>query len=284
MGRAPDNEASRSSGRAATNRSAWWAVVRFGVFVCLIGGLLSLAALPWVNLSWWKIFRRCVSIASVISLWLCIRKFERRSFESYGLSLHRGGGRQWLFGLLLGLGALGLMLGIGLATGLCRIALTPDRVKLYVVVLGFIPAVALISVLEELVFRGFILQQLLSQSRVVAVLASSTLYSLVHLKEPTLDVSTALQLGGLFLLGVALCLGYLRTGQLYLSMGLHAALAYGARVNKLLIEFTDLSLSWLAGTSRLVNGLAGWAMLLGIGGVLFWWKRLPTQGGRDERA
>ena len=284
MGQAPDNQADRSSRRAITSRSAWWAVLRFGVFVCLISGILSLVALPWVKLSWWRIFRRCVSIASVISLWLCIRKFERRSFASYGLSRHQGGGRQLLFGLLLGLGALGLMLGIGLATGLCRIALTPDRVKLYVVVLGFIPAVALVSILEELVFRGFILQQLLSQSRLVAVFASSTLYSLVHLKEPMFDVSTVLQLGGLFLLGVVLCLGYLQTGQLYLSMGLHAALAYGGRVNKLLIEFTDLSLSWLAGTSRLVNGLAGWVMLLGIGGVIFWGGRLSNQGGRDERA
>ena len=92
---------------------------------------------------------------------------------------------------------------------------------------------------------------------------------------------SALQLGGLFLLGEVLSLSYLRTGQLYLPMGLHAVLAYGVRVNKLLIEFTDLSLSWLVGTSRLVNGLASWVMLLGIGGIVFWRGRFSNEGGRD---
>ena len=273
---------SRSNrGRAA---AAWGSIVRFGALVFLISGILSVIALPWVKLPWWRIFRRCVSIASVISLWVCIRKFERRSFQSYGLSRGQGGWRQLVFGLLLGLGALGLMLAIGLATGLCRIALTPDRLKLYTVVLGFIPAVVLVSLVEELVFRGFILQQLLPSSRIIAVIASSVLYSLVHLKEPMFDLGTAMQLGGLFLLGVVLSLGYLRTHQLYLSMGLHAALAYGARVNKLVIEFTNLSLSWLVGTSRLVNGVMSWVALLGIGVIVFWWGRVFREGGQDGSA
>ena len=279
MGQALDSHTGPSKGR-----SAWWSIIRFGIFVILISGILSVAALPLVNLSWWKIFRRCVSIASVISLWICIRGFERRSFQSYGLSHHQGGGRQLLFGLLLGLGALALMLGIGLATGLCRIALSPDRLKLYTVVLGFLPAAVLVSIVEELVFRGFILQQLLASSRTVAVIASSALYSVVHLKEPMFDLGTALQLGGLFLLGAVLSLAYLRTGQLYLSMGLHAALAYGARVNKLVIGFTDLSPSWLVGTSRLINGLASWVMLLGIGGVIVWWSRVSNEGGQNGHA
>ena len=247
----------------------WWSIVRFGALVFLISGILSLIALPWVKLPWWRIFRRCVSVASVTSLWICIRKVEGRSFRSYGLSRRQGGSRQLVFGLLLGLGALGLMLGLGLITGQCRIALTPNHAKLYTVALGFLPGAVLVSLVEELVFRGFILQQLLSSSRGTAVVVSSALYSLVHLKEPTFDLGTAMQLAGLFLLGAVLSLAYLRTHQLYLSMGLHAALAYGARVNKLVIEFTNSSLSWLVGTSRLVNGFAGWAALLGIGGIVF---------------
>ena len=280
MGRATDSRLSPPSRRAASSRSAWWSVVCFGGFVFLISGILSIIALPWVTLPWWKIFRRCVSVASAISLWLCVRKLERRSFRSYGLPRHQGGGRQLLFGIGLGLGALGLMLAVGLATGLCRVALSPDRAKLYTVVLGFLPAVALVSILEELVFRGFILQQLLPSSRAAAILVSSALYSVVHLKEPMFNLGTALQLGGLFLLGVVLSLGYLRTRQLYLPMGLHASLAYGARVNKLLIEFTDSSLSWLVGTSRLINGVMSWVVLLGIGVIIFWWRR-TLKGGRD---
>mgnify|MGYP001607334867 CR=1 FL=1 len=64
MGRATDSRLSPPSRRAA-----WWSVLRFGGFVFLISGILSLVALPWVTLPWWKVFRRCVSVASVISLW-----------------------------------------------------------------------------------------------------------------------------------------------------------------------------------------------------------------------
>jgi membrane protease YdiL (CAAX protease family) len=247
--------------------------------VLLIGLALSLLIMPWVALSWWSIVRRCVSIAAALSLWLSIKRFERRSFRSYGLSVHGGGKRQFFFGLLLGLGTLGFMLGLGLVSGACRIDLTPDRLKLWRTVIGFIPAAVLVSFLEELVFRGFILQHLLACSKPLAVISSSTLYALVHLKTPTWTLATYLELGGLFLLGCVLALSYLRTRQLYLAIGLHAALAYGARVNKLLIEFLDPSISWLVGTSRLVNGLMSWVALLGVGGIVVWWARSSNGGG-----
>ena len=65
-------------------------------------------------------------------------------------------------------------------------------------------------------------------------------------------------------------------------MGLHAVLAYGARVNKLVIEFHDLSQSWLSGTSRLVNGLVGWIALGSIGALIWWWTRSRRLSERVE--
>lgn len=259
-----------------TCRSAWWAVGRFGLSVLLLSGVLTLAALPWVDLSWWKVFRRCASIASALSLWLCITRFEGRTVRSYGLPAWGGAGggkRQALFGLALGLGALGVMLGIGLASGAVRVEVTPDRVRLWRTVLGFVPVAALVSVLEELVFRGMLLQPLLACSTPLAVGVSSACYALVHLKAHGLMADTARELGGLVLLGVVLSLSYLRTRQLYLAIGLHAVLAYGARVNKLVIAFADPSSGWLTGTARLLDGVAGWAALAGIGGGVLWWTR-----------
>ena len=257
---------------------AWRAVGRFGLFILAISLVLSVIALPWSGLSWWKTIRRCVSIASAISLWLCIHVLERQSIRAYGFQEPRAGKRQLYFGLLLGASALSAMVLLGLLTGSCQIAVTANRVKLWVVVLGFIPAAGLVGVLEELVFRGFILQRLLPCSRVIAVIASSALYSVVHLKTMMFNSGTFLELGGLFLLGVVLSLSYLSTGQLYLSIGLHAVLAYGARVNKLVLAFTDTSQSWLVGTSRLVNGLASWAVLVILGGIVVWWARSSRAG------
>jgi len=105
----------------------------------------------------------------------------------------------------------------------------------------------------------------------LAVTVSSTLYAVVHLKTPEWTFLTALELGGLFLLGCLLAFCYLRTQQLYLAIGLHASLAYGARLNKLLIEFSDPSMAWLVGTSRLINGVASWIALLVIGAAIAWW-------------
>jgi membrane protease YdiL (CAAX protease family) len=231
----------------------------------------SLLALPWLDFSWWTIFRRCVSIGAALSLWVCVTKLERRTWRSYGVVAFRVGAPHLLFGMALGAVALSAMLALGLATGVCQLAVTPDRLKLWRTLIGFLPAAGLVGVLEELVFRGFILQHFLPCSRVLAVVVSSALYAVVHLKTTIWSLATGFELVGLALLGGVLALSYLRTGQLSLAIGLHAALAYGARVNKLLVAFPDPSLSWLIGTSRLVNGVVGWLILLGLGGIIMAW-------------
>lgn len=258
-------------------RTALLFVLRFGLYSVLISLLLSLVALLFVPLPWWRIFRRCASIGAFVSLWICVKKVEGRSLRSYGLS---GAGRwQILLGLLFGLSVLALMLGIGLASGVYVIELTPHPAKFWRVVLGFLPAALLISVLEELIFRGFLLQQLLSVSRPLAVILSSAIYAAVHLRSSTLTLATWMELGGLFLLGVVLSMSYLLTGRLYLSLGLHAALAYGARINKLLIGIPHTSLAWLVGTSRLVNGVMTWVAILLLAGLIAGWARISHQRG-----
>ena len=251
----------------------------FVLLVFLIAAGLSLLAQPWVDLSLWQIFRRCVSVAAGLSLWLIIRRLQNRSFGSYGLPGFREGRRDLYFGLALGVGTLLALLAFGLLTGACRIGVTPDRVRLWQTLLSFLPAALLVGVLEELVFRGLILQQLLGYSKPLAVLLSSASYSAVHLKTTTTGLAVWLELGGLFLLGAVLAFSYLRTGRLYLAVGLHATLAYGARVNKLLVAFPHPSLSWLIGTSRLVNGVFSWVVLLGIGSVIWLSTRRGRQGG-----
>ncbi len=255
---------------------AWWSVVRWSACMMLIAAVLSLLAHPWVHFSWWQTFRRCVSIASMLSLWWCVRRFERRSIQSYGLADFKSGKRQFVFGLCLGLATLGLLLLIGLASGVCRIGIFSDPSVFWLKLLGFLPAAVLIGVLEELIFRGFILQQLMRSSTFMAVLVSSVIYSLVHVRSSEWTLATFLQLVGLFLLACVLCFSYFRTCQLYLSIGLHASLAYGAGVNKLFLQFTapfSASFAWLTGTSRLINGLASWAALLVMAAAIAWWTR-----------
>lgn len=265
--------------RGAACSGAVWSLVQFGLCVVLISLVLSLLALPWFELSWWKIFRRCVSIAAAFSLWLWVRKLEGRTFRSYGFSAAAHGRRQLIFGVLLGLGALAFCFGLGLVSGACHVAVSSDRLRLWRTVIGFLPAAFLVSVLEELVFRGFILQRLLACSTPCAVVISSALYAVVHVKTGSLTPATWRELGGLFLLGGVLAVSYLVTRQLYLAVGLHAALAYGARVNKLLVGWSDAAASWFVGTSRLVDGIFSWFVLAGMGGIVVWWATRGSHAG-----
>jgi putative exosortase-associated protein (TIGR04073 family) len=261
---------------ATPSRTAGWrAVFAFGASILLIGSLLTLVALPWVDLPAWKIFRRCASIAAVLSLWLAVTRGERRSLASYGLADWGAGKRQLLAGLVLGAAGFSAMLAAGFASGTWALKALPDT-RLPLIAATFIPAAVLIGVLEEYVFRGYILRQLWPSSPAAAVLVSSAAYALVHIKSPTWTLLSALELAGLFLFGLVLAYACLRTGQLYLAIGLHAALAYGVRLNKLWIEFPDASLAWLVGTSRVINGVISWAGLLVMAAVIAWWTRRPA--------
>lgn len=276
------NGTSRRHSSVSSPHASPWTALRFGACTLLLSLVFSLLAKPWVALSWWMVFRRCVSIAAAISLWCSITQWERRSISSYGLASLGAGKRQLLCGMLLGFLTLGLLLGIGLLSGAWRVEITDDRLRLWRTALSFFPAALLVSALEELVFRGILLQSLLRSSRLLAIAASSALYAVVHLKTAAFGIGTWLQLGGLFLLGSVLALGYLATRQLYLSLGLHATLAYGARINKLLIAFPQESSGWLVGTGRMVDGLVSWIILLGVGVCIVWWAR-RTRMTADSR-
>ena len=246
----------------------------FAMWVALVGLLLSVLAHPWVPLSLWKVFRRCVSIAAALVLFVMVRRqHPTHPWRNLGLTAWRDGRRQLLQGAGLGVGmVLGLGLGY-LGFGVWEVAIHPDRWKLWRTVLGFLPAAGLIAILEELVFRGYLFQQLLACSRLVAMIGTSAAYALVHLKPNLVWPSSAWELGGLFLLGLVLTVSVLRTGRLYLAIGLHGVLAYCARVNKLVVTRSDSSLQWLVGGDRLVNGLIAWLALILLGLAMARWKR-----------
>jgi membrane protease YdiL (CAAX protease family) len=251
-----------------TRAAALKRLAGFGFCIVVTSLILSGLVRPLVDLPWWKTFRRCVSISAAVTLWIFMRFLHRQPLRSLGLGSWKLGRRQLVHGVLLGCAAVLLIGSAYLLTGACRISVTTDQGKLWRTLIGFLPAAGLIGVLEELVFRGYVFQLLLAFSTRVAIAGSSLLYALVHVRPNWAWPGSGLELMGLFILGCLLAISYLRTRQLYLAIGLHAGLAYWARINKLLVEFTEPSLAWLVGTNRLVNGIVGWFALLGIGLVV----------------
>ena len=249
----------------------------FTLCLLAVGWCLSAVAKIWVHLSWWKVFRRCVSIAAASALLFFLRYVHRRSIGSLGLGPWKTGRRQVIQGSLLGAG---MVLSIGAAYaafGIWKFSPYPKAWRVVYTVVGFLPVAYVVGVLEELIFRGYVLQQLLSCSRWLAVVGSSAAYALVHLR--TMDwPGNALELVGLFLLGCVLAIGYLKTDQLYLSIGLHSILAYWARVNKLFVEITAPNWEWLVGGNRLVNGVIGWLALIAVGWIVARSRRMSAHG------
>jgi membrane protease YdiL (CAAX protease family) len=72
---------------------------------------------------------------------------------------------------------------------------------------------------EELVYRGYIMQSLASGLNLtLGILISSIYFGIEHLSNPN---SNGMAVAGIFLAGLFLAYAYLRTGQLWLSIGLH---------------------------------------------------------------
>ena len=162
-------------------------------------------------------------VAITASVYLARRFLDRRSFASLGLKL----GRAAFPDLLAGIGITFIMMGlIYLAMswlGWIHFAGFAWQIDPLPVVLGQTLLYLLIFIItgwqEELLSRGYHLQTLSSGINLFwAVLLSSAIFGALHLGNPN---ATWISAVGIFFAGLFLALGYLRTGQLWLSIGLH---------------------------------------------------------------
>lgn len=162
-------------------------------------------------------------VAITLSIYLARRWLDRRTFPSLGLRLDRQAGGDFTIGLLGAGLILGLVFFLELAFGWLQIegftwqTAQPFQTGLELLVM-FLVFVA-VGWQEELLSRGYWLQNLTVGLNIFwGVLISSLMFAVSHLANP--DFSW-LALGGLLLAGAFLAYAYLRTGQLWLSIGLH---------------------------------------------------------------
>lgn len=151
------------------------------------------------------------------------RSMDRKSVESLGL--HPEG--MWR-DLGAGVGIAGLMMLIVfilmMATGWMTLdhfiweqaAVSESAMSIFKLVLLFL----LTGISEELLFRGYVFQNLAEGTNVgIAVLLSSLIFSLFHIANPNaLDLAPVV---GLFAAGIFFAYTYLRSGSLWLAIGAH---------------------------------------------------------------
>lgn len=162
-------------------------------------------------------------VAVTLATWLARRLFDRRSFWSLGLRSDRHTAADLAVGTLMPGLLFGLIYAFEWAAGWLEFqawaweTLTAGDVlrELVLVLMAFV----LVGYWEELVARGYHLQNLHDALGLFwALLISSAIFSLLHFSNPGATWQSAL---GILAAGYFLGFAWLRTGKLWLPIGLH---------------------------------------------------------------
>ena len=154
-------------------------------------------------------------LSVMLCVWLFIRFVDRKPLKSIGLSLN--GYKKDLY-LGLGLGAGLITLGFLILFILGYLSVDGFSFPLGGIILYLILFVV-VSLHEEIMMRGYILNNLMqSMNRYVALSLSSLVFMTIHLLNPNVSF---LSVVNLFLAGIVLGIYYLHKSNLWLPIGMH---------------------------------------------------------------
>jgi len=261
------------------------AILLYAVAVLVV----SAVAAPWIFwavAAWgdWpfrRVFDRVILVMALLGLWPLLRSAGIRSWRELGFVSSRGWLRQCLLGALVGMVSYGVG-GLLLAPAL-RVGTRPWSVA------GFVATGVVVALIEETFFRGG-LQNVLQRQLPgwLAVLLVSGFYSVLHFLKPAaahIPAEAVCWTSGfeylgrialcfvqqtdigrsavtLWLAGIVLGWGFVRTGALWLSIGLHAGWVFALK-----------TLAWLGGGSLLDRPVVWPVLLLVLGGIEGWSRR-----------
>jgi membrane protease YdiL (CAAX protease family) len=164
-----------------------------------------------------------LSVAATLAAYLARRILDKRSLLSLGLTAPDRAWKDLLFGFVLSgvmVGAIfsamawsGVIVDIRLNWGAASNSIGPA------ILLPLLLSTVLIGYWEELAFRGYLLQNMVDGLGLrVAVIASCLLYGALHAGNPNAGILSTLII---VVFGYLRIYGYLGTGLLWLSMGMH---------------------------------------------------------------
>jgi len=157
------------------------------------------------------------------SIYIARRLLDKRSFTSLGLALNAQTFFDILAGILITFFIMGFIYLLESVLGWLTFeafAWQIDPINTVVTsTLLFFSIFILVAWSEELLSRGYHLQTIASGTNLFwGVIISSAIFGILHLGNPN---ATWYSAAGIFLAGLFLAYAYARTGQLWLSMGLH---------------------------------------------------------------
>jgi uncharacterized protein len=248
-----------------------------------------------------RIFNRTFMISGIILFFCCRRFLKIGRLSDLGIITLRKGNRDLIAGWLL---AVGSMTALIVAMTVADVFEAHFRYSLSQSLSRVASALAsgiFAGVLEEIFFRGILFKGLLQNGRPVrAFILANLFYSALHFVKPGesyfLDEFAPLAgfrhlfytftpfleplpllpgMFGLFLIGVVLSYAFLRTGNLYLAIGLHAGWVFSLKSIRIAGTYRRDDLGWLFGASdpRIVSGVATWIGILIVLALAHWYTR-----------
>jgi membrane protease YdiL (CAAX protease family) len=282
-------------------KSAFTSLARYAAPVRLLT-LLALLLLVWLPLAlpiaWFiddpntetivTMSLLFVEFLLLIRLWGRLVHQDAHIFQTYGLGVSQQNGLELAQGLSLGcISVLVLFLVQG---GLGWLTWQPTTITLIQIVLEGLVVALGVGFAEELVFRGWILDELQRDySPALSLWLDSLIFACLHFIKPISEIlRTFPQFPGLVLLGLALVWAKRSTrskqwstrtlsihqGRLGLSIGLHAGLVWGNYIVVVgqLINYSDRVPPWVTGIDQNpLAGLIGLLFLSALAGLM--WRR-----------
>jgi len=278
-------------------RAGWRLLIQI-LMMLVISIVISIAFAPLLFSVHGTVFFFLGQVAELIaftaSIFLARLFLDRRSIASMGLRLDR---RVWK-DILAGIGITFIMMALVFAAMSAAGWLTFEGFAWEAEPIqqalggtfGFLGIFILVGWNEELLSRGYHLQTLASGANLFwGVLLSSAVFGALHLGNPN---ATWVSAAGIFFAGLFLAYGYLRTGQLWLSIGLHIGwnffegVVFGFPVSGLdIYPLTRIQVQgpgmWTGGAFGPEAGLVILPALLTGAGLIFWHTRNRRAKGPD---
>ncbi|TGL87135.1 CPBP family intramembrane metalloprotease [Leptospira congkakensis] len=211
-----------------------------------------------------KILSRTATVILFISLIWFRKKIDKKSIQSLGLENFSKRKQQLWIGFLAGILSLSLVVVVKIFFDVSTLA--PKTWEFFDLVkcLYFLAAVFCIAFVEELFFRGYLLQSWISDlGEKKASVYTSLFFSLTHfirpISDPLIFVSEFI---GLFLVGYTLSLAWIYTRALYLSIGIHAGWVYVVKMQPYFVDSIPHDNHWVFGGERLVSGGISWMFMI----------------------
>jgi membrane protease YdiL (CAAX protease family) len=221
---------------------------------------------------------RCLLIVALIGIWPLLRSLGAKSARDVGLVNPLPQLKPLALGLLLGFGSLATVAIIALAIHARQFNYDLTSAEITKKLLSAAGTAAAVSVLEEILFRGAIFGVLRKTWNVpAALLVSSMIYAIVHFLAKADITGPVTWTSGLQLLplkfagfgdlhtvipgffnltlaGILLAVAFQRTGNLYLSIGLHAGWIFWLKSYAVFTSASTAANTWLWGTDKLIDG------------------------------